>query len=235
MLVVLFLLLLIVVLVLLFTGINTTAAKMIDEPGSFIFRTMLMITIWLAYIFTLSFAGIFTVFTLPPRIPLLVVFPFLIFIIYFFSQKRFRPLIAAVPTHWPVYFQTFRIAVELLILLGFMKGLLPRSVTYEGYNYDILAGLTAPFVGYLVAKNISGSKAVLVIWNILGIGLLVNVVIIFNTAGYFPEMWGADKSLIKPAYGMVHVALLAGVFMPAAMFMHILSLMNLYLNRKKRR
>lgn len=231
MLIFLFLVLLIIVLVFLFTGINTTAANVIDEPGSFIFRTMLLITIWLAYIFTLCFAGIFSDFSLPPRIPLMLVLPFLVFLIYFFTQARFRPLIRAVPAHWPVYFQSFRIAVELLIFIAFTKGIVPRMVTYEGYNFDILAGLSAPIIGYLIARGIRGSRTILFIWNILGLLLLVNVVIIFNTVAYFPQLWGATSSLIKPAYGMLPIALLAGVLMPAAVFMHILSLVRMHLTR----
>ena len=234
MLIVLYLVLLVIVLVILFTGINTTAAKLFPEPGSFIFRTLLLISIWLAYIFTLSFSGILTSFALPPRVPLLLVLPFIIFLIYFFTRSRFKPLIDSVPPHWLVYFQSFRIGVELLIWYTFMKGVFPHHVTYEGYKFDILAGLTAPVIGYLVAKQATGSKTILIIWNILGLLLLFNVVFIFNTITYFPQLWHHGASILKVKYGMLPLALLAGVFMPAAVFMHVLSLVNIIRQLKKK-
>ncbi len=224
MLLVLFLVLLLVVIGIILGGINIVTHKALAEPRPLLFRSMLILVAWMAYVLTLCFSGIFTNFSLPPRIPMFLVLPFLLFLIYFLTNSKFKPLIDAVPLHWPVYFQSFRLGVELLIYYAFIKDIFPRIVTFEGYNFDILAGLTAPIIGYFVSKKINGSKTILVIWNIIGLLLLLNVVIIFNTCIYLPKLWDSSTPMIKPAYGMLPLALLAGIFMPAAVFMHLLSL-----------
>jgi hypothetical protein len=212
------------VLAFLFMGINIIASRALPQPGPFMFRAMLLVIAWLAYIFSMSFTGIFTNFSLPPRIPLFLVLPFLVFLIYFFTSVRFKPVIDQVPLNWPVYFQSFRIGVELLIFISFTKGILPHAATYEGYNFDIVTGLTAPIIGYMLYKNVRGSRTIALIWNIIGLLLLANVVVILNTCAYFPKLWGSGTSLIKPDYGLLPLALLAGIFMPAAVFMHVLSI-----------
>jgi hypothetical protein len=49
-------------------------------------------------------------------------------------------------------------------------------MTFEGRNFDIMSGLTAPFVFYFVfIKKTLGTKVIL-IWNLVCLGLLINVV-----------------------------------------------------------
>jgi hypothetical protein len=50
-------------------------------------------------------------------------------------------------------------------------------MTFEGRNFDILAGITAPFVAYVGITKGKLNKSVLLIWNILCLGLLLNIVI----------------------------------------------------------
>lgn len=70
--------------------------------------------------------------------------------------------------------QVFRVFVEVLLWLLFVQNLLPEQMTFEGRNWDILSGLTA----FLAARFLLTSKWWMIIWNLLGLGLLINIVTI---------------------------------------------------------
>ena len=69
-----------------------------------------------------------------------------------------------------------RIPVELVLFGLFSQGAVPQLMTFEGRNWDILAGLTAPIVYYLAfRKNVLGTKSLL-LWNIISLASLLNIV-----------------------------------------------------------
>jgi hypothetical protein len=71
-----------------------------------------------------------------------------------------------------VGFEAFRIVVEILIHKASTIGLAPPQMTWSGYNFDIATGATAlclaPF-----ARSIP--RWLILIWNCLGLGLLIVV------------------------------------------------------------
>ena len=48
-------------------------------------------------------------------------------------------------------------------------------MTFEGRNFDICAGLTAPVIFYFGYKKSSLSNKALLIWNLLSLSLLINI------------------------------------------------------------
>lgn len=70
-------------------------------------------------------------------------------------------------------FEAFRIVAEILIHKSANIGLAPPQMTWSGYNFDIITGLTAlllaPFAG-------SAPRWLVLIWNYLGLALLIVVV-----------------------------------------------------------
>jgi hypothetical protein len=50
-------------------------------------------------------------------------------------------------------------------------------MTFEGRNWDILAGATAPIVAYLNINRKTLSKKLFLAWNVIGVLLLVNIVV----------------------------------------------------------
>jgi hypothetical protein len=73
---------------------------------------------------------------------------------------------------------TIRIPVEIVLFWLFLNKAVPELMTFEGRNFDILSGLTAPLIFYygFVKKNM-GKKPIL-IWNFLCLGLLINIIVI---------------------------------------------------------
>ena len=76
-----------------------------------------------------------------------------------------------------VGFQVFRIPVELVLFGLHRDGRVPVQMTFEGLNFDILSGITALVVAVLAARGRLSSR-VLLLWNLLGSALLLNIVTI---------------------------------------------------------
>lgn len=225
-----FIVLTVVIAVIIVLGVQAVARRAYADKAkqnTVTIRAAAIIGLWLGVITVLSLAGFYNSLALPPRVPLFLVFPAFAFTALFFLNKRNRALIAAVPAQWPVYFQSFRIVVELLLLGLAMKGLIPREASFEGYNFDVAIGLTAPLVGWLAYSKKAIGKGILRLWNIAGFCTLAIVVFIFISHAYFPQLWHKQESIISQGFGLFPYTYLAGFLMPAAVFMHVLSLKKL--------
>ena len=224
-----FILLTLVLAIVLYLMAANVSLKAINDPGkqrSFIRGTALVLICWLVYISAVSVTGIFSIATFPPRIPLLLVFPAFAFFLYFFTNRRFKNLIVQAPPAWLVYFQSFRVAVELLIWGLFMKGIFPQSATFEGHNFDIIIGLTAPIVAYFTFIKPRLGKTIFILWNSAGLGTLVIIVFIIMRHAYLPSMVNNPENVLTKGFGTFPYTFLAGFFMPLAVFMHIFSLIK---------
>lgn len=127
---------------------------------------------WAAFLVVWSLSGMASRFDMFPinMAPVLIV-PFIAIIVFVFS-KRTLSVLSSLPTKSIVQLQVFRVFVELLLWALFVENLLPVQMTFEGRNWDILSGLTAP----LAALFLSKSKWGLAIWNVVCLGLLINIV-----------------------------------------------------------
>jgi len=186
---------------------------------------------WLSYVTLLANFGIFRSWSFPPRIPLLVIIPTFGFMFWFFKTGRHRSLLHAVPRWQPVVYQSFRIGVEFLILGAVLRGLGPKEPSFEGYNFDIITGITAPLIALLVYRWKILSEKWVFWWNIMGLLWLVNVIFIFISLGVAPQIWGYEQTPINPDFGQMPYLLIPALFMPCAVFMHVFSLLQLRENR----
>ncbi len=72
-------------------------------------------------------------------------------------------------------YQSFRIFVEIFLWWGHREGIVPVQLTWEGRNFDVLTGVSAPLVAWLASRR-EASTWLLAAWNFMGLALLVNVV-----------------------------------------------------------
>ena len=70
-----------------------------------------------------------------------------------------------------------RIPVELVLFWLFLSKTIPELMTFEGRNFDIIAGITAPFIAYFGLTKTDLSRQIILIWNFICLGLLVNIVV----------------------------------------------------------
>ena len=71
--------------------------------------------------------------------------------------------------------QSFRLPLELAMHALVERGIMPVQMSYSGRNFDIVTGAAAVIVAVLVKAGYGGRRLVGV-WNVLGLGLLGNVV-----------------------------------------------------------
>ena len=139
--------------------------------------TLLILLGWLVLQAFVTLSGFYT-FTegMPPRFILLGL-PALITIILFFLIPKGRKYIDRLDPATLTLLHTIRVAVELVLFLLYINKTIPRLMTFEGRNFDIISGLTAPLIFYFgfVKKRLSTSA--ILIWNVICIGLLVNIVV----------------------------------------------------------
>lgn len=176
---------------------------------------------WLAILGAGAASGFFGDFTaMPPRLAIVILVP-LVSIIWFVTRPRVSELLGAISPSRILQMQVFRVFVEVLLWMLFLQGLLPERMTFEGWNWDILVGITGPVAGYLFARNLI-SPTLVKIWNALGLLLLLNIVTIAILSAPLPFRVFMDE----PANTIVTTfpaIWLPGFLVPLAYTLHIIS------------
>jgi len=185
------------------------------------------IVFWLGILAVLAFQGVFADFSgLLPNILLSFSIPLILIILLLFSKKA-SEILKILPLKWLVLIQAFRIVMELFLWVGFKKGLVPFQMTFVGFNYDIIIGLTAPIAAFVFFRPGRIQKSAAVVWNIFGILILMSIMFIAVTSipgdlrlfmnepsnefvAYFPFVW------------------IPGFIVPFALAMHLFSLKQLF-------
>jgi hypothetical protein len=200
------------------------------EQRNFFIRTIIAISIWLSVLATFATGGFFEVFTLPPRIAVVVILPVIAILILSFT-KKYKELIRAIPPHWLLMIQSFRIVVEGWLWYAFVKGLIPEQMTFEGRNPDILSGILGLLAGWLIMGKRKGWKTIAAVYNTIGLGLLLNIVIvaILSFPGPTRYFMNEPANRIVTEFPFIY---LPGILVVMAFVFHILSLRQIALAKK---
>lgn len=191
------------------------------------FWLVLGLVLWQVYIFIMAKSGLLENYDFPPRFALFLILPAFIFTGIFAYRNRNNKWLQAIPESWLLYFQSFRIIVESIFVATVAQGLLHKEVTIEGYNFDMVYAFTVPVVAYLVFYKKALPKKVAVFWNYLGLAVIASIIFLFMTSIYAPELYGATEPMMPLAATRYPYVLIAGFLMPAAVFMHVLSIIQL--------
>ena len=218
---------------LVLTGLNAVLKAggwEIRRRRAITFKTVSVISIWMLLLAVLSVKGFFADFSqLPPKPALAILLP-LPFVLLFAFSKGGTQFLQSVPSHWLVYMQSFRILVEILLWLAFLAGKLPVQMTFDGRNLDVLSGILALPAGYLLSKRKGYSSTAGVIYNSIGLLLLLNILVIAvlsmpTSLRYFMN---EPSNFLVARFPYIW---LPGVLVPLAYTLHIFSLRQL-LTRK---
>jgi hypothetical protein len=184
--------------------------------------------IWLVIQAILTIQNVYSSNTnsLPPKIFLFAVLPAFIAIIILFVTKKGRQFIDNLSLAHITYLNIIRIPVELVLWWLFFYKTVPELMTFEGRNFDIIAGVTAPFIAYFGIVKRKLSHRIILGWNILCLGLLVNI----GINGFL----SAPSPLQKFAFDQPNIAILAFPFswlvsfvVPIVLFSHVSSIRQL--------
>ena len=192
-----------------------------------------LIPFWLFFQAVLALGGFYLkTDAIPPRLPLFGILPALltIIILFVFAQKDF---IAQLPIKTLTILHIVRIPVELVLLWLFQAGQVPHLMTFEGKNFDILSGLTAPIIYWLAFRGGKTNRTLLIIWNFIALGLLFNIVITAILSFPFPFQ---QIAFDQPNRALLYFPFvwLPTIVVPIVLFAHLASLRNLFTNDKMR-
>lgn len=195
------------------------------EKKTWIKRIIVVILGWAAFVTAWSVSGAMANFSLFPfnLLPILLI-P-MILLVVLMSSKGLDAALQHIPPANLVRLQSFRFFVEILLWMLFTANLLPVQMTFEGRNFDILAGISAPIIALLMVKG-KIPKVGIIIWNVASLGLLLNIVIIAILST--PSPWRVFTN--EPAnYIVTHfpISWLPGFLVPLAYYLHFLSIRQL--------
>ena len=182
---------------------------------------------WLTYVAVLIQSGILKDLELPPKFPLFILIPIIAFQVGFYNRHKNSEVIRNVPRHWLIYFQSFRVFVEIMLYYKFLDGIIPESATFEGYNFDIVMGAMAPIIALTLYRRIEKFRALAVVWNIVGMLMILLVAVVIGTSLYLPDVWGSELPLVSDQFVELPYFLIAAVIAPGAIFVHVISLIQL--------
>jgi hypothetical protein len=189
-------------------------------PGLLIF----LIPFWMFLTAWLAMGGFYEQFQyVPPRLAIFGVFPALVLIALYFILFR-RSFIERLSLPVLTLLHVIRVPVELVLLCLFRFGFIPQIMTFEGRNFDILSGLTAPLVFWMAFRGGRINKPLLIGWNLITLGLLANIVIIAILSAPTPmQKFGFEQ----PNVGVVYFPFiwLPTIIVPIVLFAHLASLL----------
>lgn len=133
-------------------------------------------TVWLAGTFALAASGRLSFTSRPPTAGILIAAAIAVAFAVGTSPLGSR-LATGIPLAALVGVQAFRFPLELMLHRAYREGLMPVQMSYSGFNFDILTGLSAIVVALYLAKR-PGAIMVARVWNAVGILLLANILTI---------------------------------------------------------
>lgn len=162
---------------------------------------------------------------------LLGILPMILTIIFLFATLKGRQFMDSLPIKNLTYLNIVRIPVEIVLFWLFLYKAIPELMTFEGRNFDILAGLTAPFIAYFGLTKHKISRKAILIWNFLCLGLLINIVV--------NALFSAPSPIQKFAFEQPNIAILNFPFswlptfiVPVVLFGHLTSMRQLLKQKK---
>ena len=111
-----------------------------------------------------------------PRFQLLLLPPLFI-ILFLFNTKNGRVFIDNLDLKTLTIIQIVRLTIEVVLYWLFFAKAVPQLMTFEGRNFDIIVGISATIIYYFGFVKTTLNKSILLVWNILCLGLLINIVV----------------------------------------------------------
>lgn len=172
---------------------------------------------WLALTGLLAWRGFYTdTSSMPPKLSFAVV-PVVVFIILLLVTKKGRIFCNSLDLRMLTLLHVVRIPVELVLYWLAANKAVPELMTFEGRNFDILSGISAPIIYLICFKGQTvKNKGLLLAWNFICLALLFNIVIHAILAAPFPFQ--------QFAFGQPNIAVLYFPFtwLPAFIVMAVL-------------
>lgn len=145
----------------------------------------------------------------------LVMFPPTIFIIYAIKTKMYENR----DVRWSTAVHIVRFPVELLLFQFALRELVPIEMTYKGWNFDIIPGVTSILL-ILWMRFGTVNRKLLFGWNIIG---LIFIFFILTNGFLSQELLYENFGYSVPNKALTYppTVLLGGVIVPIVIYSHI--------------
>lgn len=209
----------------------TKSLQHVLQKSSVVIITIVLLA-WMAIQAVLAYSGFYLDFNvIPPRFPIAIGIPLLVIILLFAIPKT-RKTLGQLPLTWLTYLHVVRIPVEITIWYWCLHEYVPELITFEGRNFDIIAGLTAPLIAFYGIKRGIISKGRVLLWNFICLGLLLNVVILAVLSAPLPfQQFAFDRPNVAVFY--FPNIWLPALIVPAVLFAHLVSIYQLIIQKEK--
>ena len=182
-----------------------------------------LITFWIFFQAIFSLYGFYTnTQTVPPKLASFGVFPAILLIVslFIFARKSF---IEPLPLKLLTLLSIVRIPVEIGIFWLFQNKLMPQIMTFEGWNFDILSGISAPIIAWFAFRGNKINRPILIAWNIFALLLLAIIVTIAILSLPSPIQKLAFE---QPNFAVLYFPFiwLPTIIVPIVLFSHLASL-----------
>lgn len=186
------------------------------------------LSVWLILQAILALQNVYNTNTtsFPPKLFLFGVLPMLLSILILFSTQRGRNFIDSLPLANITWLNIIRVPVEFVLFWLFLSKAVPQLMTFEGRNFDILSGITAPFIAYYGFTKGKLSTRIILVWNFICLALLFNIV--------FNAVLSAPFVMQQFAFDQPNIAILNFPFnwlptfiVPIVLFGHLVSIRQL--------
>lgn len=199
------------------------------RASNYSFAVFLIISIWLVIQGLLSLTGFYMVTdTNPPR-GILFILPPLLFIIILFITVGGKRFIDQMEPGTLTLLHIIRIPVEFVLYWLYLDKQVPKLMTFAGGNFDIISGITAPFVFYFGFVNKLIGRNIIITWNLICLGLLFMIArhAIFSVPSSF-QKFGFDQ----PNIAILHFPYtwLPSCIVPMVLFSHLAMIRKLILS-----
>jgi hypothetical protein len=176
------------------------------------------LVLWLIVQGTLALTHVYTshLDMTPPMLFLLGLLPAVLLILWLFLSNTGRTFLDSLPLKQLAYLNIIRIPIEIGLFGLYIYGTVPKLMTFEGGNLDILSGISTPLVAYYMFKKQAMKPKIFLAWHILCLALLANIVARALLSAPFPFQ--------KLAFDQPNIAIInfPFVWLPTFMVMTVL-------------
>jgi hypothetical protein len=191
-------------------------------------------TLWLAVVWGLAVDGAFRPRPGVPALPIAILLPVLLGLPLLLRSRRVAAILDAMPPSWLVGLQVYRVFGGIF-LIAWSRGNLSGTFALPAGTGDVLVGLLALPVAFLVHRGAPIGRTAAIAWNVLGlVDFAIAIGIGILSAPGPLQVIVPDRP--NATLGTFPTVMIPAFAVPSSILLHALSLRQLMrLGRKARR
>ena len=131
-------------------------------------------------------------------------------ILLWVGTRGYRQMVDAIPLHWLIGSHVLRAIPGIAFLALHDMGLLPPATALQAGYGDLLAGIAAPAVAYLVYRRTASARGIAMAWSILAVLDLANALYLGQTT--IPA-WSLKLSSAGQSIGFINLFVMLPTYM----------------------